>query len=165
MLTATLVQDINHVIQLSIAPVFLLTALAGTLGVLTTRLGRVVDRARAVEEILKVPAGADAGLFEELGLLRRRALMIQFAITLGIIAALCVCVVIGAAFVGYILQVSVAILLATLFVLAMLAYIGALLFLLREVSLAITTFRVGMPAATPAGPAGGVGGEASKPAP
>jgi Protein of unknown function (DUF2721) len=39
-------QDITHTIQLAVAPVFLLTALGTTLGVLASRLGRIVDRAR-----------------------------------------------------------------------------------------------------------------------
>jgi hypothetical protein len=153
MLATAHLQDITHVIQVSIAPVFLLTALSGTLGVLTTRLGRVVDRARTVEALVQGPAPADASLGEELNLLRRRGRIILLAITLGIVAALCVCVVIAAAFVGYILQVSVAVLLAALFVLAMLAYIAALLFLLREVYLAITSFRIGLPGMAGPGPA------------
>lgn len=40
---------IAHVIQLAIAPVFLISGVATLLGVLTNRLGRIVDRARAVE--------------------------------------------------------------------------------------------------------------------
>ena len=35
--------SIVHAIQLAIAPVFLLTGLAGLLGVMTTRLARVID--------------------------------------------------------------------------------------------------------------------------
>ena len=39
--------DIAHLIQASVAPVFLLSGVATTLGVLINRLGRIVDRARA----------------------------------------------------------------------------------------------------------------------
>ena len=39
---------VARVIQLSVAPVFLLTAVSTILGVLGTRLGRVVDRARGL---------------------------------------------------------------------------------------------------------------------
>ena len=35
---------VAHVIQLAVAPVFLLMAIGGLLGVLTGRLGRLVDR-------------------------------------------------------------------------------------------------------------------------
>ena len=40
---------IAHAIQLAIAPVFLLTGIAGLLGVMSTRLARVIDRARSIE--------------------------------------------------------------------------------------------------------------------
>ena len=41
--------DISHTIQVAVAPVFLLSALGTTLSVLTTRLGRIIDRARLLE--------------------------------------------------------------------------------------------------------------------
>jgi len=40
---------IAHVIQLSIAPVFLISGVATFLSVLTNRLARIVDRARVLE--------------------------------------------------------------------------------------------------------------------
>jgi hypothetical protein len=40
---------IAKTIQLSVAPVFLLTAIGTTLAVLTSRLNRIVDRARVLE--------------------------------------------------------------------------------------------------------------------
>jgi hypothetical protein len=41
---------ISHAIQLAIAPVFLLTGIAGLLGVMANRLARVIDRARTFED-------------------------------------------------------------------------------------------------------------------
>ncbi len=41
---------ISHAIQLAVAPVFMLTAIAGLIGALATRLGRIIDRARSLEE-------------------------------------------------------------------------------------------------------------------
>lgn len=41
---------ITHGIQLSIAPVFLLTAVTGMIGAVAGRLARIIDRARLVEE-------------------------------------------------------------------------------------------------------------------
>ena len=41
--------DIVHLIQSAVAPVFLLSGVGVTLGVLTNRLARVVDRARFLE--------------------------------------------------------------------------------------------------------------------
>ena len=47
-------EALARVIQLAVAPVFLLAGIAGILGVLSTRLGRIIDRARVVE----VPHGS-----------------------------------------------------------------------------------------------------------
>ena len=50
------IPDLAHVIQLAVAPVFLLTALSTMLAVLTNRLSRVVDRTRKLEDfLLKYP--------------------------------------------------------------------------------------------------------------
>ena len=46
-ITAT---DLAMIIQLSVAPVFLLAGIAGFLNVMSGRLGRIVDRARVVEQ-------------------------------------------------------------------------------------------------------------------
>ena len=45
---AEMTTDIAHLIQSSVAPVFLLTGVAAMLGVLTNRLARIVDRARTL---------------------------------------------------------------------------------------------------------------------
>jgi len=42
--------SITHGIQLAVAPVFLLTAVAGMIGAVAGRLGRIIDRARLVED-------------------------------------------------------------------------------------------------------------------
>jgi hypothetical protein len=47
------ISDIGHVIQLAIAPVFLLTGVATKLTVLTNRLARIIDRSRVLEDRLE----------------------------------------------------------------------------------------------------------------
>ncbi|MBL0421576.1 DUF2721 domain-containing protein [Ramlibacter sp. AW1] len=42
--------SITHGIQLAVAPVFLLTAVAGMIGAVAGRLGRIIDRGRKLEE-------------------------------------------------------------------------------------------------------------------
>jgi membrane glycosyltransferase len=129
---------VAHTIQLSVAPVFLLTALGTFLGVLSTRLGRIVDRARAVRERLR-GAGADdkPPLHAELDLLRRRRQLVNMAITSGVAAALLVCAIISSLFLGSILKANVSTLAAVLFVAAMLAFTAALLLFLREILMAV----------------------------
>jgi len=47
------IDEIAHIIQLSIAPVFLLTGVGTLLNVLSGRLARIIDRARALEQRLE----------------------------------------------------------------------------------------------------------------
>ena len=42
--------DIAHLIQVALTPIFLISAIGVTLNVLTSRLARIVDRARRLEE-------------------------------------------------------------------------------------------------------------------
>ena len=52
------ITGIAHVIQLSVAPVFLLSGIGAMLAVMTNRLARVIDRARALEaKVTADPAG------------------------------------------------------------------------------------------------------------
>src|SRR5262245_36653333 len=46
------ISNISEVIQLAVAPVFLLTGVGATLNVLATRIGRIIDRARMMEDQL-----------------------------------------------------------------------------------------------------------------
>ena len=147
-------QDITHTIQLAIAPVFLLTALGTTLSMFATRLGRIVDRARRVEARL----GSESGTIRErsqreLRKLETRVRLIHWALTLGTIAALLVCLLIAIAFVGYLFDARMGPVVAVLFIAAMAAYVAALLCLLREVGLAISSLEFGVPGARAEGAA------------
>ncbi len=146
MLDAAL-QDISHTIQVAIAPVFLLTALGTTLGVLTTRLSRIVDRARRVEARLRdeAPPQRDRSV-RELRMIAGRVRLIHWAITAGTTAALLVCLLIAVAFVGYLVGAHVGRVMALLFVAAMAAYVAALFFFLREIFIAIATMKFQLPA-------------------
>ncbi len=137
---------VGHAIQLSVAPVFLLTAIGAFLGVLTNRLGRVIDRARAVEDLAPRSRPEElAALHAMLITLAQRARLINRAITLCTITAVLVCLVIAVLFVGAFSPYHVANIVATLFVLAMLTLVLGLLFFLREIFLATASLRIGVP--------------------
>ncbi len=139
-------QDITRTIQLAVAPVFLLTALAGILNVLSQRLARIVDRARKLEDLASHQIDAQRRKsVEELKLLSRRARLIHSAFVGTTTAALLVCLLIAVAFVGYLFAVNFGIPMALLFVLALSAIVLSLLFLLREVFLAVATLEFGLP--------------------
>ena len=144
----THLQDITHTIQLAVAPVFLLTALGTTLAVLTTRLARVVDRARRLEAGLDGdPASPTrAAQVDELRRLAYRTRQIHWALTAGTTAAILVCLLIAVAFLGYLFGANFGVAVALLFILAISAYVVALTFFLREIFLAIGMMRFSLPA-------------------
>lgn len=69
--------SITHSIQLAVAPVFLLTAVAGMIGAVAGRLARIIDRARVVEDRAHRTQDAEflARAVLELGYLRTRGRM------------------------------------------------------------------------------------------
>jgi hypothetical protein len=135
--------DVAHVIQLSVAPVFLLTSVGTILAVLSTRLGRIVDRARVLRERLpELPPDRASAVKADLHVLAVRRHMINMAITAGVCAALFVCVLIAIAFIGSVLAVNTSVVVATLFIAAMIAFVVALLMFLREVLMAVASVRI-----------------------
>ncbi|HET7756531.1 MAG TPA: DUF2721 domain-containing protein [Steroidobacteraceae bacterium] len=138
--------DIAHLVQSSVAPVFLLSGVAATLGVLTNRLGRVVDRARMLEGRLAGLPGGERPLHHELAVLARRARYIYAAISLCAIAALLVALVVVALFANAFVGVSLGTTIAILFVGAMVCLSAAFIAFFVEVRIAIAALRIGLSA-------------------
>lgn len=134
------ISDIGHVIQLAIAPVFLLTGVATKLTVLTNRLARIIDRTRVLDERLK--DGANADLFSERETLYVRAHLINTAITSSTACGLMVCLVIALLFLGDTTNLPLDQYIAALFVLAMLGLISSFVFFLREIFIASRFMRM-----------------------
>lgn len=134
---------IAHAIQLAIAPVFLLTGIAGLLGVMATRLARVIDRARSFESTWPgLDARARTAARVEMGNLERRRRVCSWSINFCTAAALLVCLVIVTLFVEEFFTASLRWVAGALFVGAMLAVICGLVCFLREVYLATHTTSV-----------------------
>lgn len=131
------INAISEAIQLAVAPVFLLTGIGAILSVLTTRLGRVVDRARLVERRLPhVSSDEYRDLLRlETSVLWRRITTINWAIRLSVLSALLICTVVMSLFIGDFAVFNMGSLIVGLFVAAMVLLILALLLLLFEVSI------------------------------
>ena len=143
------IDEIAHLIQLSIAPVFLLTGVGTLLNVLSGRLARIIDRARVLEQQLDTPdPPRKAVIVNELQVLERRGRLIYHAIKLSTTSALLVCFVIVALFASSLLQYSTRLIVTGLFIAAMLTSIVSLTLFLREVYFAIETFEINLPAKT-----------------
>jgi hypothetical protein len=135
---------IGHIIQLAVAPVFLLTGVSGLLGVLTNRLARIIDRARVLEDRLsQAPEPDDAATHAELRHLSQRARLINSAISLCTVCALLICAVIVALFVGGFLATDASVVIGVVFTGAMLALFAGLVSFLREIYVATRSLRIG----------------------
>jgi CBS domain containing-hemolysin-like protein len=141
--------DIAHLIQVALTPIFLISAIGVTLSVLTSRLARIVDRARSIEaEIVKPdyrPGGPD--LNERLRVLQRRSKYINAAITLITLSALFIALVVVMLFVNAFVSWNLGVFIACMFILSMSALAAALTCFLIEVRIATTTLRIGIEAA------------------
>ena len=141
---------VAHIIQLAVAPVFLISGVAALLTVFTNRLSRIIDRAR----FLGMEEMRSSLMLEELHVLSRRARLIHRSITLATTSALLISMVIVFLFLGVFLPLDVAAIVVVLFVGAMIALIAGLMTFLKEVRLATFTlclYPAGLGAAQPGG--------------
>ena len=135
--------DISHLIQSALAPVFLLSGVGVTLGVMTNRLARVVDRARLLEDRLRQQPGDAAQVHQDLKVLARRARYINVAIIMCGCSAVLIALVVITLFANAFFGSGFAGTIALLFVGAMLFITGAYLAFLFEVRLATRALRIG----------------------
>ena len=135
-LTDSSIVALSHIIQVAVAPVFLLTGIGSILGVLANRLGRIVDRARFLESRELSRHLTEASAEVELMRLAERKRWVNRAITLCTLCALLVCTVIATLFVGAFVTLEIGTIVAALFILSMLALIAGLLCFLREIYIA-----------------------------
>jgi hypothetical protein len=135
--------DVAHAIQLALAPVFLLTGVAGILNVMAGRLARIIDRGRQLtEHALPEHLQDEAVIQLELQSLERRRHLASAAITACTLSALLVCTVIVVLFLEVLLQAELRWLVGMLFTGSTLALVVGLAYFLREVHLATQTVRI-----------------------
>lgn len=129
---------VSHSIQLAVAPVFLLTAVAAMIGTVAGRLARIIDRARVLESRIDAANGGDtmAPAYAELRQLRVRARLVNASIALLTFCAILIGLTIVTLFLGEtsILQIPR---IATLFFLSgVISFLLALVCFLTETLLA-----------------------------
>lgn len=133
------VDNITHVIQLSVAPVFLLTSIATMINAMNTRLSRIVDRRRVVIERRKSSdQGQNTESDLELTTLSRRSYLSYLGILFAVLSALLICLVMIGAFIGALISVDLSKTVAVVFILALSAVVVALGLFLREVYLGVS---------------------------
>jgi len=134
---------VQQAIQLSVAPVFLLTGIAGLLGVMANRLARIIDRAREVGTAKgSLDAAAIALARVELAGLERRRHLASWSINFCTGAALLVCTVIVTLFIEEFLGANLKWLAGAQFIASMMSVIAGLSCFLSEVYIATHTSHI-----------------------
>ncbi len=137
------VSTIAHLIQLAIAPVFLLAGIGAILNVLANRLARIVDRVRSLEGHYTDFGGAEQQRARrELIRLGRRMTLVNWSITACTASALFICLVVAILFVADLANVRFGGEIAVLFILAMALLIAGLVLFLLEIRQAARSLRV-----------------------
>jgi hypothetical protein len=135
-LRAADLDTVIHVIQTALTPIFLLTAVAGLLGVFTTRLARISDQ---VDSLAAADPRTEADalyICRRLTHLRHRSHALDVAVILGTLAGACTCGTALTLFLGALRSRAAGIILFILFGLALCFAIGALTAFLTEMLLA-----------------------------
>jgi hypothetical protein len=137
------VSAIAHLIQLAIAPVFLLAGIGAILNVMAQRLARVVDRVRHIEqEFDSFDPSTRQRATAELVLLTRRMSVVNNAISCCTASALFVCLVVMILFVADLASFSFGRPIALFFIIAMVLLIAGLILFLYEIRLAMRSLRI-----------------------
>ena len=124
--------EIATVIQLAVAPAFLLTGIGAILAVMSTRLSKIVDRYRILKEGSKK---LNKEHKKEIEFLIKRSKWTHWAIALTTVSALLICVLIAMIFIATEVLFNFDQLITILFILAMAFLIFGLLSFLKEVDL------------------------------
>lgn len=133
-----------QIIQLAVAPVFLLAGLGAFLNVCAGRLARIVDRARKLEpRILESRGEEHDRLIKEVTLLDRRIRVVNAAIFASVLAAVLISIVVILLFMAFLTGYRFGNAVAMLFIAAMVATSTGFAIFLHETRLGTRSVRIG----------------------
>ncbi len=132
-----------QIIQLAVAPVFLLAGIGAFLNVTVGRLSQIVDRARQIEPLLLASRGFDHDrLVGEMRLLDRRMAHVSRAIFLSVLSALLISAVVVLLFTAFLTGWRIGTAVALLFIAAMISVGLGFAIFLHETRLGSRAVRV-----------------------
>jgi hypothetical protein len=142
-MTGASLSNVAEIIELAVAPVFLLAGIGGILNVVAQRLARVVNRVRDLEkDVPTADPELQAAELGELAILDRRMTLCHWSIGLSTAAALLICLVVMVLFIADLAALEFAVPVSLLFVAAMASLTLGLLLFLYEVTVATRSVRV-----------------------
>jgi hypothetical protein len=127
-----LAHTVAELIQLSVAPVFLLAAVAGLLNVFTGRLTRIMDQVYKLNTIEEHNPRTEE-MIKRRNFLAMRMSNINLAILFITLTGIMIALVIVTMFLSTLLEFSTGVVISVLFILAMLSIISSLFVFLREI--------------------------------
>ncbi len=139
----TPVSEVAEIIQLAVAPVFLLAGIGAFLNVCASRLARIVDRARGLEPRLLGSRGAEHDRLRlEIRILDRRMALVSRAIWLSVLSAVLTCAVVVLLFAGSLVDAEFGTSIALLFIVTMFAIGSGFAVFLLETRVASRAVRI-----------------------
>ncbi len=143
MFFASNLDAVSHGIQLAVAPVFLLTAVAAMIGTVAGRLARIIDRARVLETRIDASPAENpmAAEFAELGHLRSRGRLVNFCIALLTFCAILIGLTIMTLFLGETTEIRAFRAATVLFLSGVTCFLLALMCFLAETLIATRVLR------------------------
>lgn len=134
---------IAQTIQLALAPVFVLVAIGNMLNLISTRLGRVVDRARILQDLHTGTDGpAHDMVVSEIRLVDRRMVLSTRAIRLLVLSCLFIGTTVALLFVEEVAKADLQVVAACTFIVALSLLMWGLLLFLRETQVAAQALRI-----------------------
>ncbi|MBY0254986.1 MAG: DUF2721 domain-containing protein [Methylobacterium organophilum] len=136
-LNSTEPDSIAHIIQVALAPAFLLSALATLLNVFSTRLGRISDKVNALSaEIERASAVEATHLMRRCSHLRQRSLLLDVAVVLASLGGCLIGIAVLTLFVGALRDVATASILFACFGVALICTVAAIGAFMAEILMA-----------------------------
>jgi len=141
------VNTVSQLIQLSVAPVFLLAGVAGLLNVFTGRLSRIIDKIEKLDKYEKnkldeiLPKDIEDQINQRRSFLAMRMQNTNLAILFCTITGLLIALVIVTMFFSAILEFKGFLFIAILFILAMVSLVVSLLLFLKEIFFTTSFFK------------------------
>jgi len=137
------IEDLIKILQASIAPVVLISGVGLLLLTMTNRLGRTIDRIRALCDQFEEKPGKDGAVIkQQIDILYKRCQYLRSSIVLVISCIICVSTIVIVLFAMYIFQINLIGLVQLLFGAGLLALILSLVTFLMEVWAALASVKL-----------------------
>ncbi len=134
---------IAQTIQLALAPVFVLVAIGNLLNLLSSRLGRVVDRSRHLQDRHMATEGPDHDMVvAEIRMIDQRIRLITRAVFTLVVSGLAIGITVAVLFVQQLVGADLQLVAALTFVVAILLLMWALVLFMRETRISAQQLRI-----------------------